>query len=140
MCFPVCREWKLFVVCANKVVVTVCTCAFPFAGNGNGFELDSTSSIAKFRAHVLSRLQGMETSTLSQPGLTNRTRAHVLSRLQGMETKSFESSKNPSHIVHMCFPVCREWKLCYISQIFSLFFKTVHMCFPVCREWKHVGL
>ena len=62
------------------------------------------------RAHVLSRLQGMETISTLSPSGTLMGSAHVLSRLQGMETWDHGTNLCLVPTVHMCFPVCREWK------------------------------
>ena len=66
-----------------------CTCAFPFAGNGNTHHTKTGSPRGK-GAHVLSRLQGMETLSDLIIGDLFWSCAHVLSRSQGMETKPLQ--------------------------------------------------
>ena len=65
----------------------MCTCAFPLEGNGNSkVSLSSNRRRKLSRAHVLSRLKGMETYSGDFHFFPPWKGAHVLSRLKGMET------------------------------------------------------
>ena len=90
--------------CLFLIFIKGCTCAFPFEGNGNSPMVAGALKTEFTRAHVLSRLKGMETH-FHQRELVLSWRAHVLSRLKGMETNFPLSSCNRRYGVHMCFPV-----------------------------------
>ena len=85
MCFPVCREWKPSVSPARMGLrIQAVHMCFPVCREWKrGFHSDCVSAAVS---------------------------AHVLSRLQGMETHPVPRKCSSSGFVHMCFPVCREWK------------------------------
>ena len=135
MCFPVCREWKRFNSDELQCPIAMCTCAFPFAGNGNLTVPSVKGWSSAASAHVLSRLQGMETHQGQlRSGVGRSCGAHVLSRLQGMET-------SPSFLANLfckvectcAFPVAGNGNT---GEVFPSSVVGVHMCFPGCREWK----
>ena len=84
MCFPVCREWKLVTLFPSSFLLLSCTCAFPFAGNGNLYKFTDPSP------------DSCE-CTCAFPFAGNGN---------SMSTLEF----GELYKVHMCFPVCREWK------------------------------
>ena len=144
----------------NKVFIPsfspfLCTCAFPFEGNGNACYHPQFLWWCS-RAHVLSRLKGMETDDRPTITVIMITRAHVLSRLKGMETLRtrqgpvacvcwctcafpFEGNGNffrrlglpfSSFACTCAFPFEGNGNIFHLLQTGSTFFG-VHMCFPV---------